>query len=121
MDPLALTIAEAVKLGGPCRSALYEDIRQGRLRAVKRGRSTRILVDDFKAYLASLTPVLPRDDAAHESAKVKPHDSDHPVAKDRERFHGRPAINPSTVEFEKGSDGASSSKIEGETAPRRHR
>jgi excisionase family DNA binding protein len=61
MERLALTIAQAAKLGGPCRSALYEDIRSGRLRAVKRGRSTRILIDDFKAYLASLPPIPPAD------------------------------------------------------------
>jgi excisionase family DNA binding protein len=54
MELLALTIAQAAELGGPCRSALYEDIRLGRLRAVKRGRSTRILMKDFKEYLASL-------------------------------------------------------------------
>jgi excisionase family DNA binding protein len=53
MEMLALTIAQAAKLGGPCRSAIYADIRAGRLRAVKRGRSTRILMEDFKAYLAS--------------------------------------------------------------------
>jgi excisionase family DNA binding protein len=63
MEPFALTIAEAAKLGGPCRSALYEDIRNGRLRAVKRGRSTRILVEDFRRYLASLPPVQSRVDA----------------------------------------------------------
>lgn len=58
MEPLALTVSQAAKLGGPCRSAIYEDIREGRLRAVKRGRSTRILVDDFKKYLAAL-PQMP--------------------------------------------------------------
>ena len=57
MEPLALTILQAAKLGGPCRSAIYQDIREGRLRAVKRGRSTRILLDDFKKYLASLPPL----------------------------------------------------------------
>lgn len=59
MEKLALTISQAAALGGPCRSALYVDIREGRLRAVKRGRSTRILVDDFKKYLASLPSVRP--------------------------------------------------------------
>jgi excisionase family DNA binding protein len=57
VEPFALTISQAAKLGGPCRSALYEDIRAGRLRAVKRGRSTRILMDDFKKYLTSLPPL----------------------------------------------------------------
>ena len=59
MEPLALTISQAAKLGGPCRSALYAEIRAGRLRAVKRGRSTRILIDDFKRYLSSLPSVQP--------------------------------------------------------------
>jgi excisionase family DNA binding protein len=59
MEKLALTISEAVKSGGPCRSALYQDIREGRLRAVKRGRSTRILIEDFKSYLASFPVVKP--------------------------------------------------------------
>ena len=56
MEPLALTISQAAKLGGPCRSILYEDIRTGRLRAVKRGRSTRILLEDFKKYLCLCRP-----------------------------------------------------------------
>jgi excisionase family DNA binding protein len=59
MDPLALTISQAAKLGGPCRSALYEDIKAGRLRAVKRGRSTRILINDFREYLAALPQIKP--------------------------------------------------------------
>lgn len=59
MEKLALTISDAVKSGGPCRSALYQDIRDGRLRVVKRGRSTRILVEDFKSYLASFPAVKP--------------------------------------------------------------
>jgi excisionase family DNA binding protein len=60
MEPLALKISDAVKLGGPCRSVLYQDIRNGRLRAVKRGRNTRILLDDFKEYLASMSPITPK-------------------------------------------------------------
>ena len=62
MEKLALTIAQASKLGGPCRSILYQDIRSGRLRAVKRGRSTRILIDDFRKYLASLPAIQPGGD-----------------------------------------------------------
>lgn len=57
MEHLALTIAQAAKLGGPCRSILYKDIRKGRLRAIKMGRSTRILLADYKAYLESFPPV----------------------------------------------------------------
>lgn len=62
MEPLALTVAQAAQLGGPCRSAIYQDIRAGRLRAIKRGRSTRILMEDFKAYLASLPSFHDRPD-----------------------------------------------------------
>lgn len=60
VEKLALTIAQAAELGGPCRSALYEDIKTGRLRAVKRGRSARILVNDFREYLASLPAIEPK-------------------------------------------------------------
>jgi excisionase family DNA binding protein len=60
MEPLAITISQAVELGGPKRSTLYEDIRNGRLRAVKRGRSTRILLEDFKKYLSSFPPIPSR-------------------------------------------------------------
>jgi excisionase family DNA binding protein len=57
VEKLALTIAEAAALGGPCRSIIYQDIASGRLRALKRGRSTRILMEDFKNYLASFPAV----------------------------------------------------------------
>jgi excisionase family DNA binding protein len=59
---LALTIREATELGGPCRSSIYQDIRSGRLRAVKRGRSTRILMEDFKKYLTALPSIPARED-----------------------------------------------------------
>jgi excisionase family DNA binding protein len=72
MEPLAITVSQAAQLGGPCRSALYEDIRAGRLRAVKRGRSTRILLEDFKAYLASFPPLQsPRQGSGEEIATVE--------------------------------------------------
>jgi excisionase family DNA binding protein len=59
MEVLALTIEEAVKAGGPRRAKLYQEIRSGRLRAVKVGRSTRILVTDLKQYLATLPAIQP--------------------------------------------------------------
>src|SRR5258708_3387233 len=60
MQPLALTIEEATNAGGPRRAKLYEEIRSGRLRAVKMGRCTRILVGDLQAYLTSLPAIAPR-------------------------------------------------------------
>ena len=60
MEPLALTISEAAKLGGPKRDKAYKEIKAGRLRAVKRGRNTLILVDDLKKYLTSLPAIVPQ-------------------------------------------------------------
>jgi excisionase family DNA binding protein len=68
MDRLALTIKQAVEAGGPGRAKMYEEIRNGRLRAVKIGKSTRILVADFQAYLTSLPAVTPNSDV---QAKVQ--------------------------------------------------
>jgi excisionase family DNA binding protein len=61
MEPLALTIPEAAKLGGPKRDKAYKEIRAGRLRAVKRGRNTLILVEDLKRYLSALPAIEPQD------------------------------------------------------------
>lgn len=60
MEQQALTIAEASKAGGPKRAKLYDDIRNGRLRAVKFGRSTRILMTDFQKYLATAPAIAPQ-------------------------------------------------------------
>jgi excisionase family DNA binding protein len=62
MEQLALTISEAAKAGGPKRAKLYDEIAKGRLSAIKMGRSTRILVDDLKRYLAGLPAIEPKTD-----------------------------------------------------------
>jgi excisionase family DNA binding protein len=62
MEQLALTIDQAAKAGGPRRAKLYDEIKKGRLRAIKIGRSTRILVDDFQKYLKSLPAIPPASD-----------------------------------------------------------
>jgi excisionase family DNA binding protein len=64
MEPLALTIPEAAKLGGPKRDKAYKEIKAGRLRAVKRGRNTLILVEDLKKYLAALPAIMPSEPMA---------------------------------------------------------
>jgi len=53
MEPLALTIPDAVKASGLPRSSLYEAMKRG-LPARKSGRRTLIMVADLQAYLASL-------------------------------------------------------------------
>ena len=54
IDKLALSIPEAASASGLGRTLLYQDIAEGRLRAVKRGRRTLVLLDDLKTYLAGL-------------------------------------------------------------------
>jgi hypothetical protein len=45
------TIDQIVRAGGPCRAKLYKDIKEGRLKAKKFGRSTRITESAYRAYI----------------------------------------------------------------------
>jgi hypothetical protein len=51
------TIDQIVRAGGPCRAKLYMDIKAGRLKAIKFGRSTRITESSYRAYIEA-APVL---------------------------------------------------------------
>jgi excisionase family DNA binding protein len=51
---LAYTVEEAARALGTGRTKVFEAIADGRLRAVKFGRRTLVLVEDAKAFLASL-------------------------------------------------------------------
>lgn len=51
---LAFTIPEAIKATGIGRTALYEEIKAGNLRARKRGSQTLILADDLHEFLTGL-------------------------------------------------------------------
>jgi len=57
--PLAYTVAEACAVGRTGRTALYDAIRNGKLRALKRGRRTIILPHDLRQWLESLPAVVP--------------------------------------------------------------
>jgi hypothetical protein len=55
--PLAHSIPEACSLACTGRTALYEAIRSGALRAVKRGRRTLVLHHDLIRWVQSLPSV----------------------------------------------------------------
>jgi excisionase family DNA binding protein len=59
--PLCYNIAEACSAARAGRTTLYEAIRAGALRAVKRGRRTIVLADDLRHYLENLPAAVPNE------------------------------------------------------------
>jgi excisionase family DNA binding protein len=53
-QPIAWTIAEACAAGRVGRTALYDAIKSGKLRAIKRGRRTLILPADLSRWLETM-------------------------------------------------------------------
>jgi len=67
METLALSVEMAASRVMMGRTFLYKEIRDGRLRARKIGKCTRITIADLEAWLASLpTRDGPADSSSHQ-------------------------------------------------------
>ena len=54
IEPIAVPIPTASQISGLSRSTIYRELGAGKLRAVKQGTRTLVMVDSIRVYLAAL-------------------------------------------------------------------
>jgi excisionase family DNA binding protein len=70
MEPFAFRVSEACEVARSGRTKLYEAIKKGELRAVKRGRLTLILPGDLRAWIEGLPAIEVKADQKGQKAKA---------------------------------------------------
>ena len=72
MEPIAIKMAEAVRLTGISRSQFYREMRAGNLKARKRGATLLIMMEDLREFLTRQPIADMERPKAAEPVKRKP-------------------------------------------------
>ena len=70
VEKRAFELAELEERGYGCRTFLYGQINEGRLRAIKRGRRTIVLAEDLARWVSGLPDYKPRANSGPDKARA---------------------------------------------------